>query len=74
MHGQRGTGAMHGPPTEPIRGARGGGAAMRGLLFWFLIVGSVSLALWTLPPVDWVGSEQVSSATLEPSARVQAKN
>jgi hypothetical protein len=47
---------------------------MRGLLFWFLIVGSVSLALWTLPPVDWVGSEQVSSATLEPSARVQAKN
>ncbi len=65
---------MHGPPTEPIRGARDGGAAMRDLLLWLLIVGSVSLALWTLPPVDWVGSEQVSSATLERSAGVQSKN
>ncbi len=47
---------------------------MRDLLLWLLIVGSVSLALWTLPPVDWVGSEQVSSATLERSAGVQSKN
>ncbi len=47
---------------------------MRDFLLWLLIVGTISLALWTLPPVDWVGSEHASSAILENSARVQAQN
>ena len=47
---------------------------MKDFLLWLLIVVSVSLALWTLPPVDWVGPGQVSSATLESGARGPATN